>query len=139
VTEYLFDVALSYAGEDGVYVERVAHAIAAAEVACFYDQQRRVELWGKNLYDELDLIFRAKSRHVVIFISKWYVEKPWTNHERRSAQARALLESEDFLLPVRMDDTELPGLPPTVAYLDGRALTPEQVAELIVMKVRAHD
>lgn len=39
------------------------------------------------------------------------------------------------ILPVRMDDTEIPGIPPTSGYLDARVLTPLKLAELIRQKV----
>jgi TIR domain len=136
VADFLFDVALSYAGEDREYVEQVALEVAKAGLSCFYDQAHQVELWGKNLYDELDTVYRSNSRHAVIFVSKAYTEKPWTNHERRSAQARSLLEQGEYLLPVRMDDSDLPGLSPTIAYLDARTVTAEMLAEMIVRKVK---
>jgi len=44
-----------------------------------------------------------------MFISKEYAEKPWTKHERRSDLSRAL-EEDEYVLPARFDDTELPGL-----------------------------
>jgi hypothetical protein len=40
-----------------------------------------------------------------------------------------------YLLPVRLDDTELPGLRPTVGYLDGRRTSPDEVAAAIVQKL----
>ena len=34
--------------------------------------------------------------------------KEWTNHELRSAQARALQEKgNDYILPIRVDETDL--------------------------------
>jgi hypothetical protein len=38
-------------------------------------------------------------------------------------------------LPVRFDDTEIPGLAPTIGYLDARVLTPSKLAELIRQKL----
>jgi hypothetical protein len=73
-----------------------------------------------------------------MFISKHYAQKLWTNHERKSAQARAFTESREYILPARFDDTEVPGLLPTVGYVDLTKLTPTELAELIVQKLRAH-
>jgi hypothetical protein len=48
-----------------------------------------------------------------MLISKAYVEKAWTVHERRSAQERVLAERDnEYLLPVRIDGSPVPGLPP---------------------------
>jgi hypothetical protein len=46
----------------------------------------------------------------------------WITHERRSAQARALQSNQEYVLPVRFDDTEIPGLLSTVMYVDARSL-----------------
>ena len=42
----------------------------------------------------------------------------------------------DYLLPVRFDNTEVPGLSPTIGYLDGTLLSPEELANLITRKVK---
>jgi hypothetical protein len=42
---------------------------------------------------------------------------------------------KEIILPVRFDETEIPGLPPTIGYLDLRVLTPAKLAELIRQKV----
>ena len=47
-----WDVALSFAGAQREYVERVAAALKARGVRCFYDADEQVRLWGKNLAEE---------------------------------------------------------------------------------------
>lgn len=42
---------------------------------------------------------------------------------------------EDYLLPVRFDDTPFPGLPPAIKYLDGSALSPDEPADRVVAKL----
>ena len=133
--QFDFDVALSYAGEDRQYVGRVALELRESGVRLFYDEFERVALWGADLIAYLDDVYRNKSRFVVVFASKHYAAKMWTSHERRSAQARALLDKEIYLLPVRLDDTDVPGLQPTIAYLDGRSYKPEEVARFIGEKL----
>jgi hypothetical protein len=132
VPAYEFDFALSFAGEDRAYVSRVADALRLQGVNVFYDQFETAALWGKDLYTYLDEIYRIKSRFVIIFSSENYARKMWTNHERQSAQARALKEKDAYLLPVRLDQTEIPGIRPTVAYIDGARNGPEEIARLAV-------
>jgi len=69
-----YDVALSFAGEDREYVEKIATELRDAGVSVFYDTFQRAELWGKNLVDHLAEIYQKRSRYVVMFISKPYVE-----------------------------------------------------------------
>jgi hypothetical protein len=131
-----YDVALSFAGEDRPYVVQVADALKQAGVDVFYDDYERVDLWGKDLVSHLDTIYRKRSQFVVMFVSTHYATKVWTNVERRSALARAIQEKREFILPARFDDTELAGIPDTIAYEDCRRVTPSELSELIVQKIR---
>jgi hypothetical protein len=130
-----YDVALSFAGEDRPYVERVATFLKEAGVKVFYDRFEEVSLWGKNLYDHLSDVYGRQARYTVMFISQHYARKVWTSHERESAQARALEENSECILPARFDDTKVPGLPSTVGYLSLRGRDPKNLADLIVQKV----
>ncbi len=44
-------------------------------------------------------------------------------------------ENREYILPVRLDDTEIPGIPPTVGYLDLRSITIEEVYEVLDKKL----
>ena len=59
----------------------------------------------------------------------------WTRHELRSAQARAFEENTEYILPVRLDDTEIEGILPTVGYLDLRELSIEEVYQELTQKL----
>lgn len=130
-----FDVALSFAGEDRDYVEDVASALQDLGLTVFYDRFEQVDLWGKDLADHLGEVYGKDSRFVVLFASRHYAAKAWPNHEKSFALSRHLKGDRETILPVRFDNTEIPGISSTVAYLDVRALTPIQLAELIRQKV----
>lgn len=130
-----YDVALSFAGEDRLFVEQVADLLLAAGIAVFYDGFEKDRLWGKDLITHLAEIYQKRSRFVVMFISRHYVEKAWPSHERKHAQARALHVNEEYILPARFDDTEVPGLPPTVGYVDLRGMSAVELADLIRKKL----
>lgn len=130
-----YDVALSFAGEDREYVSKVATLLKENGIRVFYDKFEQVDLWGKDLYQTLSSLYKDNADFTVIFISKYYVEKLWTNHELRSAQARAFVESQEYILPVRFDDTEVPGLAFTTGYLDISKMSPIELAENIIKKL----
>jgi hypothetical protein len=132
---YSYDVALSYAGEDSDYVSQVAACLRGLGVRLFFDKFEEANLWGTNLYTELDEIYRERALCCVVFLSESYSRKIWTNHERQSIQARALQERRAYLLPVRLDSADVPGFLPTVAFLDGTRLAPAELAQRIVEKV----
>lgn len=133
--EYDYDVCLSFAGEDRAYVERVAELLRGKGIRTFYDAHEKASLWGKDLYVHLDYVYQKAARYCVIFASTHYAAKLWTNHERQSAQARAFQENEEYVLPVRLDHSEIPGVRPTVGYIDGATTTPDELADLIETKV----
>lgn len=133
--EHEFEVALSFAGPERVYVEEVARILREAGVRVFYDDFEAERLWGEDLAVHFDQVYRRSARYVVPFISHEYAERAWPRHEFRSALARAVTEREAYILPVRFDDTELPGLRPTIGYLDAQKLRPADIAQRIMAKL----
>lgn len=51
------------------------------------------------------------------------------------ALAKSVKAKEAYILPVRFDATELPGLRPTIGYLDATKLSPEIVANAILERL----
>jgi hypothetical protein len=136
--QYRYDVAVSFAGPERSYAEEFAKRVRDAGFEVFYDDFYPEQLWGKDLTSFFDRIYRKESRFCVMFVSGEYAERIWTNHERRSAQARALEErGREYILPVRIDNTDLDGLPPTVGYVSLTQYSVEQVADLLVKKLRS--
>lgn len=134
-----FDVALSFAGENRAYVDRVANRLIQSGIKVFYDKFEQVDLWGKDLYVHLSEIYQERARYTVMFISKNYGEKLWTNHERKAAQARAFRAAQEYILPARFDDTEIPGVLSTIGYISLVDLAPEEFASIIIRKVMSVD
>lgn len=130
----IYEIVLSFAGEDRNYVEGVAAFLKDHDVRCFYDKYEDVTLWGKDLAEHLDKVYRS-ARFCVMFISSNYAEKLWPNHERRSALARAVEEKGEYILPARFDDTEVPGIRHTLGYVDLRTKTPEELGYMILQKL----
>lgn len=130
-----FDVCLSFAGEHRDYVRRVYEALTLRGVECFFDEPHQVELWGQDIAARFDEVFRKEAQFCVACVSSEWVRRTWPSHERRSAIAR-MIEEPGYLLPVRFDDTEVPGLSPTIGYLNGTVLEPYELADLITRKVK---
>ena len=133
--EVTYDVCLSFAGEQRDFVRELWEALTARGVECFFDEPHQVDLWGRDLAERFDQVFRKEAQFCVACVSREWVDRTWPAHERRSAIAR-MLEEPGYLLPVRFDDSEVPGLSPTIGYLDGTLLTPAELADLITRKVK---
>src|SRR4051794_14133025 len=88
-TSAQYDVALSFAGEDRDVAEALATRLRDAGVRVFYDRYEQATLWGKDLYQHLQLVYRDTARYCVVFVSANYARKLWTRHELAQAQARA--------------------------------------------------
>lgn len=132
-----YDVCLSFAGEQRAYVELVATGLKHAGLNVFYDQDEDIapKLWGRDLGEYLDYIYRRGSRFCLMFISAEYAQKSWTRHERRSALARAIEDGSDYVLPARFDSTDLPGLRPTIGYVDLQQTAPQTLVDFVLKKL----
>lgn len=109
----------------------------AVGVSVFYDKDEKAALWGKDLYVHLSEIYQFKAQYCILLASHEYAKRVWPNHERQAAQARALSEKgREYILPVRMDDTEIPGLPASVGFLDYRTEGAEGIAKAFLQKTR---
>ncbi len=131
-----YDVCVSFAGENREVVQDVVGSLKRRRIKCFYDFDEQATLLGKNLFTYLDEVYRVKARFCIMFISEHYPLKLWTNHERQSIQARMFESKDDYLIPVRLDDTEVPGVLSTLGYIDGRRHSTSEVAALIQQKVQ---
>jgi len=78
--EYPYEVVLSFAGEDREYVERVAWYLKSKNVNVFYDKYEEATLWGKDLAEHLDKVYRGSARYCVMFISKNYASQTLRRH-----------------------------------------------------------
>jgi TIR domain len=130
-----YQIGLSFAGEDRAYVEEVAEELKRKGISVFYDIYEQVDLWGKDLYQHLNDVYKNKCEYCVIFISENYSKKLWTLHELKSAQTKAFNENKEYILPVRFDNTEIPGMNSTVGYLDCNKITPLELATFAAKKV----
>ena len=130
-----YHVALSFAGEQRYYVEDVAHHLASRSIAVFYDGFETAPLWGRSGTEAFHEAFAEQSAHVVMFVSKSYIEKAWPRHERRSILSRMVKEAREYVLPVRFDDTPVPGLPDDVIFLRSDEYTPAELSVAIAEKL----
>lgn len=129
-----YTVALSYASEQGGYVEEVAQILRQKGVKVFYDRFEEARLWGMDLVDRFQKVYSVGSRWCMMFISKDYVRKAWPLQERQFALDRQLSEHGNYILPIRFDDSEVPGLSTSIHYINANKKTPIRLVELFLEK-----
>lgn len=130
-----YDIALSFAGEDREYVEKIAYGLKEYGVKVFYDKFKTAELFGKDLYQYLNDIYKNKADYCIIFISEAYKKKAWTQHELASAQTRAFLDDKEYILPIYIDMVSVPGINETVGYITKKDYTISEIINIILEKL----
>lgn len=130
-----YDVVISFAGEDRDYAEKLATLLRRDGFKVFYDKHKEADLWGKNLYEHLTEIYSKHGKYCVMFLSNHYAEKQWPTLERRAAQERAFKENREYILPIRIDDTSIPGILDTVGYQDLRQKSIEDIYAVLKRKL----
>jgi hypothetical protein len=138
--KYKFDVAISFAGPQRLLAEALATKLRHAGIEVFYDGFYQDQLWGKDLADHFEAVYRKDSRYCVIFVSREYLDRIWTTHERRHAIARLMEQKgERYILPIRVDPVDLPGVPPTICYLDVNQYPIERIVEILIDLIKSSE
>jgi len=139
---YRYQVALSFAGEDRAFAEKVAEGLSKAEVNVFYDNFYAEDLWGQDLAIKLRDVYHKASQFCIMIISQHYIDKMWPNHERQQAIERMIQEKGNiYVLPVRLDgfDGEVPGLSDTIGYLSLKSSEPQKLVDAFLRKIGRED
>ena len=134
---YAFDFALSFSGECRALAKELSELLVERGASVFYDDSFLVHLFGKRLDDEFSGKFGEETRFFVPFVSFGYAQRPWPQYEWGVAKFEAQRRDEEFILPLRVDDTHLFGLPDTVCYLDLRTMELLEVANVLIAKLEA--
>ena len=132
---YEFDFSISFAGPDRPVADELAQKLAQRGLVVFYDEFYTSRLLGKQLDREFEWTFGRGTRFFVPLISRSYRERAWPQLEWAIACKEAQ-HREDFILPLRLDDTPLLGMPDSVGFLDLRQLAIDRVVDILADKHR---
>jgi hypothetical protein len=142
-----FLVAFSYAGEERDLVGKVARGVAdrIGDVHVFFAEWWEHYLAGGDADLRLQEIY-DRAAVVVVCVSERYGEKAWTRAEHaairsRLMRAQASADEADKLgvLPVRVGDGEVGGLPFNTIIPDIRQRTPDEAAVLVIDRLALVD
>ena len=130
-----FDFAISFSADCRSVAKELADRLHLRGAAVFYDECYRAHLLGKRLDREFAWVFADGTRFFVPLVSASYANSTWPQHEWSIARHEAKNRQEEFILPIRVDDSLLLGLPDTVCYVDLRHHTLDTVADLLIEKL----
>lgn len=134
--DFDYDVAISFAGEDRIYAEQLSKELSKYGVRVFYDDFEKAEIWGKNMFTYLTEIYENKAEYCIMLLSQYYNAKRWTKLEREAAQARVFSQDREYLLPIRLDDSRVPGILPTIGYLEWEKEGLDEIVRCILQKLK---
>lgn len=134
---YSFDFALSFSSECRTLARQLSELLVRRGARVFYDEYFLVNLLGKRIDDELAGKFGEETQFFVPFVSSEYGKRPWPQYEWSVASSEAQRRNHEFILPLRVDDTRLFGLPDTTCYLDLRKMDMVDVADVLIGKLEA--
>ncbi len=132
-----YDIAVSFAGEHRDYVSRTVEACKKLGLRVFYDKDKNNEWWGGNFIRKQRTVYSSQTRFFVPFLSNEYVTKPIPMDEFSSAMMTAVKQGDGYILPVLMDNVDVPPdlLHPHIHYFRSEDYSPEELASELQEKV----
>lgn len=129
-----YDVAVSFAEADRTTAETLAALLRDRNRSVFLDEYSSSAQWG-NIVDHLVNLYARKARYCVLLVSRRYPLRAWTEAERTSAREGALRDAEEYILPLRLDDTDVPGIEEVKGYRDLRERLIESIVDWLEEKL----
>lgn len=138
-SDQIYDIAVSFAGEQRGYVRETVAACKAKGLRVFFDEDKTNDWWGKNFIQEQRRTYSSQTRFFVPFLSSDYLAKPIPMDEFASAMMTAVKLGDGYILPVIMGNADVPAelLHPHIGYLRSETFTPDQLADELVKKVKS--
>jgi hypothetical protein len=133
--EFEYDVALSFAGPDRGVADNCSEMLKSKGISVFMDEYESADRRGKDTIDHLVNIYSRKARYCVLFISQHYPLNTWTEAQRTEARERALRDENEYILPLQLDNTHVPGITQAAGYTDLRQHPMEEVVDWLAQKL----
>lgn len=129
-----YDVTFSFAAKDRDVAKELARSLSNEGFHIFFDDFSSSELWGKELYAHLSNIFES-ARICIVLLSKSYTQSNWTLNEYKSLFAQSTNKDDFSILPIKIDNSELPSEFQTLNYIKLDKHSTERIASFIKDKL----
>jgi hypothetical protein len=133
-----FRIALSFPGEHRPFVEQVAEHLSAAvgREKVLYDKYYEAEFARADLDTYLQKLYHDESDLIAVFLSADYERKEWCGLEWRALRDLIKRRQTASVMPLRFDNTEIPGLFSTDGYIWIGDRSPADIAQRILERWR---
>ncbi len=126
-----YDAAISFAREDRTRAEELGRLLESKNINILYSEAQGADLGGGDFVNHIAELYRTKAQFCLMLISRHYPLKRWTEVERTDAQEHALRDAEKYILPIRLDDVDVPGLTEVSGYRSLEQHSLESVADFV--------
>lgn len=112
--DFEFQIAFSFAQEDLKIAKAIAAELKRLNITYYlYTEELTI---GRDITKETFQVYYEKSLFGLMMISENYIRKNWAIKEREIMQAVDRNVDHPYIIPLRLDDTQVEGLSPTVKY-----------------------
>jgi hypothetical protein len=80
-------------------------------------------------------LYRLRAQFCIVLLSANYSKSHWTKLELEAALAREFQQGNDYILPIRLDDSEVDGILPTKGCLEWQDHSPQEIAAMVKLKI----
>jgi len=130
-----YDVVLSCAQEDEEVAGQIAIRLQEKGITVYYDKLKEAEKWGKNSVDFDNEIFGNAGKYCIVLLSSHFAKDDMTNLQRQIIQNKAIQQKDEYILPVRIDDTPVAGFLKSVACVSYQKNGADGIALLVSQKL----
>jgi hypothetical protein len=131
-----YDVAVSFAAEDRALAEDLMDRLRAKGFRVWTDEYAPPAAQPDNIVAHLAELYRTKAWYCLMLISHAYPLQRWTDAERTDAQAHALRDASEYLVPIRVDDADVPGVTEATGSHDLRQEPLEKIVDWLEAKLK---
>lgn len=136
---YVFDVAISFAGENRKLAEEITSYLRILDYEVFYDELYEANYIGSSWTKEFERIFTTDSKYVICLLDEFHKTKIWPTFERECFVEKVPLNQ---LIPIFLDESTFVGIPQDLIGIkfnykeeDLDANLRDKIFEEIVLKV----
>ncbi len=129
-----FDAAISFAGDDRDVAGRIAMELKRYNLSVIFDEFFHADMVGRSLSEYLESVFASKASHCIMLFSDRNEYRPIPDRGHCGVLADALTDT-GYLIPIRLDATNVPGLSGDTCHLDLQTMSFSKVVKEIARRM----
>lgn len=129
-----YDVAFSYTSEDRAIAHEIAESLRKENLQVFFDEHSSAELWGANLYDYFEDVYKH-SRLCIVLYSQKYSESQWCTYEFKHLVAHSRSRPSFSVLPVQIAGAPFSGDFAHIGFVQWEQLNSEKLTQIVKQRL----